>query len=257
MRLPMAIANWKMEMTIAEAIAFVAALRKTVQGLGERVEIVLCPAYTALHAVGQALVGSRIALGAQNVSAGSGGEYTSEVSARLLADVGCRWVMLGHWEVRRHLGDTDEAVRQKVQRCLEQGLRPILLVGQARDEQEAIHERLARVTAGSTPQQVACMAFMYEPETAIGQDLPAAPGEVAAGCRAMRAFLRERYGAEAAEAARIVYGGSVAPEYAPQLLASPDVDGLGAGRKGRDVASFAQIIRAIAEAKSSPLLFRK
>lgn len=253
MRRPLAIANWKMEMTLSQSAAFVAALRQAAGGLCAAVETVLFPPCTALHAVREALAGSGMELGAQNVSVEPGGAYTGQLSAALLADAGCRWAMLGHWEVRRHLGDDDDMVRRKVRRCLEAGLQPLLLIGPGQDEpgdaRQVMEARLARVLGDCRGDQVAGMAFMYEPEGAIGGSEPEPPEAVAAGCRAIRAYLRRAYGDTVAEAVRVVYGGSVTPDAAPRLLASPEVDGLGVGRKGREARSFAAVIRAIAQAK--------
>ncbi len=253
MRKPFALSNWKMAMTIGEAQSYVGELLATAGDLLERVEVVLCPPCTALHVVGQALGGRPVGLGAQNVSAHEGGPHTGQVPARLLADAGCRWVLLGHWEVRRDLGEDDALVNRKVRRALEAGLRPVLLVGEARDRRGAALDDLAQqlpvLLAGSRASDVAGMAFLYEPEWAIGAAEPAPLEHVAAGCHAIRTWLRLVYGDGTAGAARVIYGGSVTPEYAGELLKAPDVDGLGAGRRGRDPQAWAFIIRLIAEAR--------
>lgn len=129
------------------------------------------------------------------------------------------------------------------------------LVGESRDDQrqqeEALAGHLGRMLVGCQPVQVAGMAFVYEPEGAIGADAPAGPERVAAGCRAIREWIGGRWGAGVAESVRIIYGGSVSPEHAAGLLASPDVDGLGATRRSRDAATFAAIVRQIIQAKVS------
>jgi len=253
MRKPMALSNWKMEMTIAQSLAFVRDFALAIGDLARLVDVILCPPYTALYPVAQALKDSPIQLGAQNVSAARGGAYTGEISAALLADVGCRWVLLGHWEVRRHLGDTDELVNQKLHRTLEAGLRPILLVAEAAGErdrfEEALSARLPRVLAECDAGQVKRMSFVYEPEWSIGVSEPAPAEQVGAGCAFIREWLADAYGCTAAQAVRIIYGGSVAPEHGHALLQTPDVDGLGATRKGRQADTFAQIVRLIAAAK--------
>lgn len=253
MRQPFALANWKMAMTIGESRDFVARFSAEAANLLPRVEVVLCPPCTALYAVAQAIDGQRIGLGAQNVSAQEEGAYTGEASAHLLADVGCRWVLLGHWEVRRHLGDDDALVNRKAHRALAAGLRPILSVGEARERRAAatgdLERQLATLLAGCTAGQVGGMVLLYEPEWTIGVERPAPLEHVATGCRAIREWLRASYGAEAAGAVRIIYGGSVSPEYAADLLHAPDVDGLGASRRGRDVETWTEIVRLIAEVK--------
>jgi triosephosphate isomerase len=252
-RKPLAIANWKMAMTISQSLAFVRDFREAVGELAQAVDIIICPPYTGLHSVGQALVDSPLHLGAQNLWAGQGNAHTGEISAPLLADVGCEWVLLGHWEIRRRTGETDAGVNRKMHAALEAGLRPILLIGEATAEKGQVKETLARrlpqVFAGCKPEQVARMAVIYEPEWTIGVREPASPEIVTAGCTFIRRWIGQEYGAEAATEVRIIYGGSVAPEYAGDLLISPQVDGAGASRTGRDPTAFAEIVRIIAAAK--------
>lgn len=250
MRKPMAVSNWKMEMTIASSLAFVRDFQLAIGDLAQAVDVVVCPPYTALYAVCRALRNSPFQVGGQNLSAAPGGAYTGEISGRLLADAGCQWVLVGHWEVRRHFAETDETARCKVQRALEAGLRPILLVGQAREERdrfcEALSAQLAQMMAGLDASQVGQMALVYEPEWTIGVAQPASPAHVAAGCRAIRQWLTDAYGEPTGQAVRVIYGGSVAPEYTQDLLKAADVDGLGATRRGRQADSFARIVRLIA-----------
>ncbi len=254
MRRPFALANWKMAMTIAEAQAYVAEFLAAAGDRLPRVEVVLCPPCTALHTLAQALRGWPAAVGAQNVSAHEAGPHTGQVPARLLADAGCDWVMLGHWEVRRELGDDDALVNRKAQRALQAGLRPVFLVGEALGRREAalddLSQQLPALLDGLTPADVGASVFLYEPEWTVGRAEPAPRQHVEAGCRAIRAWLRLAFGPEAAEAARIIYGGSVSPEYAEGLLQAADVDGLGAGRRGLDPQAWASIVRLIAQAKA-------
>jgi len=163
--------------------------------------------------------------------------------------------MLGHWEVRRHLGDDDAVINRKVRLVLDAGLKPILLIGEGREDEaplaDALDRQLARILAGYGVEEVSTMAFVYEPEGAIGVAAPASPEHVAAGCAFIRDWLRERWGDDVAEGIRIIYGGSVAPQHVSALLSSPDVDGLGASRRGRDAAALAEIVRQIASASRS------
>jgi len=253
-RKPLALSNWKMAMTVAEGRAFVRDFEAIAGDLLDQVDVLICPPFTALWPVAQALHGTRIQLGGQNIAPTADLARSGEISAALLADVGCRWVMLGHWEVRRHQGDEDETVNRKVHLALDAGLSPILLIGEAHDAQtpmtDALERQLERVLASCRAEQVETMAFVYEPEGAIGVAAPASPEHVAAGCGIIRGWLRERWGDAVAERVRIIYGGSVVPEYAADLLACPDVDGLGATRRGRDAATFAQIVRLIARTRT-------
>lgn len=259
MRKPLALSNWKMAMTVGESLDFVRDFEAIVGDLLDRVEVVICPPFTALWSVAQALRGSRIQLGGQNIAPTADLARTGEISAALLLDVGCGWVMLGHWEVRRHLGDdagmqSMHAVNRKVHLALDAGLAPILLIGEARDDQaplaDALERQLECVLAGCQAEQVEAMAFIYEPEGAIGVATPASPEHVATGCGFIRGWLRGRWGDAVAEGVRIIYGGSVAPECAADLLACPDVDGLGATRRGRGAATFAEIVRLIARMRT-------
>jgi triosephosphate isomerase len=252
-RKPFAVANWKMAMTIAEGLRFVRVFRERLGSLAEDIDVVLCPPYTALYPLAQALADSPIGLGAQNLSAATGKAHTGEISAPLLSDVGCRWVLLGHWEIRRRSGDTDVDVNRKILAAFDAGLCPILLIGERAEAQgdsaATLRRRLPLLLAGIRAVQVAQMVMVYEPEGTIGVDEPAAPETVAAGCRFIRQWIGESYGRATAHQVRTIYGGSVRPDYAEGLLSSAEVDGLGAGRQGRDPKGFAEIVRSIAEAK--------
>jgi triosephosphate isomerase len=253
MRRPLALSNWKMAMTVAESLAFMEKFEALAAHLLDIVDVVLCPPYTALWAVAQALRESRLELGGQNIASTADLARTGEISAALLADIGCRWVMLGHWELRRNLGDDDAAVNSKVHLALDAGLAPILLIGEARDYNTSLEitldRQLARVLEGCLAAQVATMAFVYEPEGAIGAEVTASPDHVAAGCEIIREGLRQQWGDTVADSVRIIYGGSVAAEYASALLTIPGLDGLGATRRGRDPKTFAEIVRQIASVK--------
>lgn len=252
-RRPFALANWKMAMTISESLAFVDEFRRIAGDLTQTVDVVLCPPYTGLYGLARALAGTPITLGAQDLCAAPGKAHTGQVSAPLLADVGCEWVMLNHWEIRRRTGETDKDINHKIHAAFDAGLRPILLVGEAAAErgqaERALAARLPALFAGCAPERVARMATVYEPEWTIGAREPASPAYVAAGCRFIRQWVGRVHGTDVAEGMRIIYGGSVAPEYARGLLSPPDVDGAGASRKGRDPAAFAEIVRLIAAAK--------
>lgn len=244
-RKPFALANWKMAMTIPQSLAFVREFLARARPWLDTVEVVLCPPYTALAAVTDAVRGTPIAVGGQDLWPGPGLAHTGAISAELLADAGATWVMVGHWEVRRRLREDDPTVNRKVRAALEGGLRPILLFGEAAGE-AFDSGRLAVLLDGCDAGAVARMAIVYEPEGAIGQAEPVSPAHAAAGCRAIRRWLAVRFGEEVARQVRIIYGGSVTPEHAAALLADPDVDGLGATRRGRDPAAFADIVAQIA-----------
>ncbi len=252
-RKPLAVSNWKMTMTGAQSISFVHDFISLASADLEQVDVVLCPPFTALYPVSQTIAGMPLQLGAQDMAATEEISRTGQVSASLLHDAGCRWVMLGHWEVRRHLGDDDEMINRKVRLAFKHGLRPIALIGPSRESQlpwqSALADQLARLLDGCQAEQVARMAFVYEPEGKIGSSAPDDPQSVADGCGYIRGWLAKNWGEPTAEQVRIIYGGSVAPQFAASLLDSPHVDGLGASRQGRDPSAFAQIVRQIAKLK--------
>lgn len=252
-RKPFALANWKMAMTISESLDFARLIRSAVGGLGQKLDIVLCPPYTAIHPLSQALTGTPLEVGAQNLCAASGKAHTGEISATLLADAGCKWVMLGHWEVRRRTGETDGDINKKIHAGFQAGLRPIILIGEGTSEQgeaeEALASRLPILCAGCEPGQMAQSVLVYEPEWTIGAQEPAPAAYIAASCSFIRGWIGRELGRDVAGEIRMIYGGSVAPEHVEKLLASPDLDGLGAGRKGRNPVAFAEIVRLIAASK--------
>lgn len=249
-RKPMAVSNWKMTMTVVQSLAYVRDFLSSASVDLEQIDVVLCPPYTALYPVAQAIVGTPLQLGAQDMAATDEIARTGQISASLLADAGCEWVMLGHWEVRRHLGDDDEKVNHKIRHAFDSGLRPIAFVGPSHASHSSLQTALAgqldRLLDGCQGEQVARMAFVYEPETSIGRTAPTDPQAVAEGCTYIRGHLTANWGDRIADQVRIIYGGSVAPGFAAGLLASPNVDGLGASRQGRDPAAFAQIVHSIA-----------
>jgi len=252
-RKPLAVSNWKMSMTVAEGIEWLQEFRALAGDLLQAVDVVVCPPFTTLRPVWEVMKDSPIQLGGQDVSAYTDVARTGEISAKLLVDAGCQWVLLGHWEARRYSGDDDHSVNRKVHVAIEAGLRPILLVGEARDEDSssmvALRARLSRTLGGCRAEEAARMAFIYEPEAAIGADEPTGMERVGEGCRTIRTWVSERWGESVGRAAPIIYGGSVSPEHAGRLLSIPDLDGLGASRKGRDPEAFYEIVRQIVSVK--------
>jgi triosephosphate isomerase len=252
-RTPLALANWKMAMTVSESLSFARAFLDETGHVTGSVDVVLCPPYTCLYMLARELDDTPVHVGGQNVCAATGEAHTGEVSAPLLVDAGARWAMVGHWEVRRERKETDEEVSKKMQACFQAGLCPVLFIGEERSERggadEAMAARLPNLFAGCRPEQVAKGALLYEPEWSIGQKEPASLGYVSARCAFLRDWIRRAFGRDVAEEVRIIYGGSVSPTHTEGLLSSPDVDGLGAGRAGRDPALFGEIVRRIAAVK--------
>lgn len=247
MRIPILAANWKMHKTVGEALSFVEAFLPLVRDL-DGVEVVLAPPFTALDRVGEALAGSRVALGAQDVHAELFGAFTGEISATMLADLGCRYAIVGHSERRTLCGETDAEIAAKASTLLRNGLRPIVCVGESLTEREEgrafarIGEQLEKSLAGIPAERADDLVVAYEPIWAIGTGRTARPEDA----QEMHAFIREglgkRFGAGAANI-RIQYGGSVKPDNVYSLMAQPDIDGALVGGASLEAASFAKIVR--------------
>jgi triosephosphate isomerase len=246
-RQPFIAGNWKMHKTVADAKALARDIRQGVAP-GRRAEVALAPPYTALAAVAEELAGSDIRLAAQNAFWEKQGAFTGAISPLMLADVGCRYVIIGHSERRQHFGETNATVNRRLKAVLESGLAIILCVGETLDEREAdqtfemvrtqLHEGLAGVTAGADR-----LVIAYEPVWAIGTGKTATPQQAQEVHGFIRSLLREFMGS-AAEAIRIQYGGSVTPDNAATLLAQPDIDGALVGGASLKPELFLPIIAA-------------
>lgn len=250
-RQPLALANWKMAMTVEQGRSFLRDIQTAASDLLDLVELVVCPPATLLWLLAQEVRHPNISIGAQNMAATLRVSRTGEISAPLLADAGCRYVLLGHWEVRRNLGDDDAVVNAKIHLAFEAGLRPVVLVGESRDDEATLEDvlsrRLERVLRGCSASQAAVLVCIYEPEKAIGQVAPVMPEHAAAGCSFIRRWVQSTWGGQVGEQIRIIYGGSVTPEHAADLMVC--MDGLGASTRGRDAATFAEIMRQVARAR--------
>jgi triosephosphate isomerase len=245
-RTPYLAANWKMHKTSAEAGEFVDALLPRIAGTGS--EVVICPSFLALREVVERVRGSSVRVAAQNMHEAESGGFTGEVSAPMLVEVGIDAVVLGHSERRQLFGETDEALALKVPVALAAGLEPILCVGEseeARDagQTEGVLERQIRADlADVDPTRVAEVIVAYEPIWAIGTGRTATPDQAQEAIAFIRDLLREA-GAEAGRV-RILYGGSVKPVNAAELMAQPDIDGALVGGASLDPEDFAAIVEA-------------
>lgn len=235
--------------TVSEAVAFTRELKSSLAGFGG-VEVVVCPPFTALALVSEALRGTDIAVGAQDVYWEDKGAFTGEISPVMLKDAGCRYVIIGHSERRQFFGETSEAVNRKVKAVFSHGLTPIMCVGEMLEEREAgITEKVVRTQtegglAGLTPEQAAGMVIAYEPVWAIGTGKTASDDDAQQVIGFIRSMVKDLYGAGAAEQVRIQYGGSVKPANTTGLMARPDIDGALVGGASLEVESFTGIIRA-------------
>jgi triosephosphate isomerase (TIM) len=247
MRKPVIAGNWKMYKSPAETRAFLQALAPLVAGAAHA-EVVVCPPFVDLAAAVEASRGTNIEIGAQDVFWLKEGAYTGEVSAPMLAASGCRWVIIGHSERRQYFGETEETVLKKTLAALEAGLKPIVCVGEKLDQRESgsTEAVLAGQFSGSlaklAPEQFARVVIAYEPVWAIGTGKTATPEIAADAHRFLRGQIRAQFGAEAAGAARILYGGSVKPDNIKGLMAQPELDGALVGGASLDPGSFSSLV---------------
>jgi len=249
MRTPFVVGNWKLNKTIAEALALVTELKNQL-GAVTGVEIGVAPSLTALGPVAKRLEDSTIATCAQNCHWESSGAWTGEVSAAQVGDAGATWVILGHSERRQFFGDTDEGVGKKTRAVLAAGLGAIVCVGELLAERDAgrtlsvVDAQLAGALAGIEASSAAKLVIAYEPVWAIGTGRTATPAQAQEVHAHIRTRLGERLGADAAAAIRIQYGGSVKPSNAVQLMAEPDIDGALVGGASLEAADFIAIVKA-------------
>jgi triosephosphate isomerase len=247
MRKPVLAGNWKMYKTASETSAYLEAFIPLVANAFQ-VEIVICPPYVNLPAAADATRGSAVEIGGQDVFWLREGAYTGEISAPMLAAVGCRWVIVGHSERRQYFHETDETVLKKTQAALEAGLTPIVCVGECLEDREAgatetvLRTQCAGGIASLTAEQFAGIVIAYEPVWAIGTGKTATPEMAADAHRVLRAEMATYFGSEAAESCRILYGGSVKPDNIKGLMAQEDIDGALVGGASLDPASFAAIV---------------
>jgi triosephosphate isomerase len=246
-RRPIIAGNWKMNKTAAEARDLAARIIPLVVGVLDR-DIVLAPAFTALHAVAETIKGTNVALAAQNVFWEDKGAFTGEISAEMLLDLGCKYVIIGHSERRQYFGETDETVNKRLRKALDKGLLPIVCVGETLTERESgkanevIERQLAGALKGVNAAELRKAVIAYEPVWAIGTGKTATPEQA----NEIHAFIRRKieisYGQEAAAALRIQYGGSVTPENVSSLMAMPDIDGALVGGASLKPESFAALV---------------
>jgi len=242
------VGNWKMHKTATEAAAIVQQLMKLVPEPGN-VEVVLAPPFTALQAAGQAMpIPHPFILAAQNLFWEDQGPFTGEISAPMIKELGCQYVILGHSERRQHFGDHDEGINRKIRAALRHRLRPILCVGESLGDREGgrtetvVTGQLLRCLDGISKDELRMITIAYEPVWAIGTGRPASPAQAAAVHKTLRATLASSWGPEACKPVRILYGGSVTPENAGEFLVSDQVDGALVGGACLDPQSFAKII---------------
>ncbi len=242
--------NWKMHKTAEESAALAKAIADALREKPTDHEVVVCPTYVALDRVAQALKGSSVALGAQDMHWEAQGAFTGKISGDMLKAVGATYVVIGHSEQRAYFHETDETVNKKTIKALADGLTPIVCVGETLEEREGnvtekvVETQVRGAYAGISAVDAARTVIAYEPVWAIGTGRTATSAQAQEVHAFIRGLLKSLYGAETADAVRIQYGGSMKPENAAELLAQPDVDGGLIGGAALKAESFLGIIHA-------------
>lgn len=254
-RRPLVAGNWKMHLNHLEAIALVQALAFSLsEDELERAEVVVLPPFVDLRSVQTLVDGDRLALGygAQDLSPHDSGAWTGDISGAMLSKLGCTYAVVGHSERREHHGETDAVVHDKVAAAVRHGLVPVLCVGEGlavRQADDHVGHAVGQLTAaleGLPVEAARTLVVAYEPVWAIGTGEVATPDDAQEVCGALRAALAELYPGETADGVRMLYGGSVKPDNAAELLAQPDVDGALVGGASLVAEQFAAICRAAA-----------
>jgi triosephosphate isomerase (TIM) len=246
-RKPIIAGNWKMNKTSTEARELAGKLIPLVSGVKDR-DIVLAPPFTSIPAVAETIKGTNMALSAQDLFWEEMGAFTGEISAEMLLDLGCKYVIIGHSERRQFFCETDETVNKKVRQALKKGLLPIVCVGELLSEREAgkanevIERQVAGALMGVAAAEMQKIVIAYEPVWAIGTGKTATPDQA----NEIHAFIRQKiksmYTSDVAGALRIQYGGSVTPENVSTLMAMPDIDGALVGGASLKPDSFAALV---------------
>ena len=248
--------NWKMNTSRADGAALAAAIAAKVTA-SSAVEVAVCPPSLYLEAIGQAIKGSAVGLGAQNCYYEAKGAFTGEISPQMLLDSGCKYVILGHSERRQIFKESNQDVNRKLVAALGVGLVPIVCVGETLDQRQAnqtaavVREQIEGSLAGLSADQMLKIVIAYEPVWAIGTGVVATPQQAEEVHADLRRLLEKRYNSQVASAVRIQYGGSVNAENAASLLGQPNIDGALVGGASLKAESFLAIVAAASSAPSA------
>jgi len=247
MRTPFIAANWKMHKTVHEAVVFIKELRSLIKDVDD-VEIVVAPAFTALHACAEAARNTAVGVASQDVHWEREGAFTGEISAGMVKEAGGEYAIIGHSERRRLFGETDESVNRRLVATLAALLTPIVCVGETLEEREAgqtlavLDRQIKHGLDGLNGDQVGSLVLAYEPVWAIGTGRTATPRQAQEAHAHIRSRLRQRFGAGAGDHCHVIYGGSVKPDNIHELIALSEVDGALVGGASLDVRAFSDIV---------------
>lgn len=246
--------NWKLYKNISEAIELSNGLNRQLCGI-DNLDIVICPVFTGLYSVSEVITGSNIHLGAQDVYWQLQGAFTGEVSALMLKDAGCEYVIIGHSERRQYFSETNETVNKKLKAAVKEGLIPIVCVGETLSQREenktldVIKEQIQQCFEGVILEQADRLVVAYEPIWAIGTGRNATAAQAQQVHGYIRSLLAGIYNEALAAGIRIQYGGSVKPENIKELIQQPDIDGALVGGASLSIDSFSRIVKVCAEVK--------
>ena len=251
MRKPFVAGNWKMNTNRSSSVELAERIASgTIEAASGSVTVAVCPPFVYLQSVAQALSASSVGIGAQDVYYEDKGAFTGEISSSMLKDIGCTYCLCGHSERRHVIGETDELINKKVTASIAGGLLPILCVGELLDERESsqtnevVSQHVKNGLAGLSAEKVSAVTVAYEPVWAIGTGLTATPQQAQEVHDFIRGLLGQMYGDQLAEGIRILYGGSVKPNNAAELMGQPDIDGLLVGGASLKADDFLAIIEA-------------
>jgi triosephosphate isomerase len=247
MRTPLIAGNWKMFKTVSEAVVFAKELKRAVKDV-IGVEIVVSPAFPAIHPVAEALRNTNVGVAAQDLYWENEGAFTGEVSAPMLKDAGAEYVIVGHSERRRLFAETDTDVNRKLKASITAGLTPIVCVGETLEERErnetlsVLDRQIAIGLGDSSAENIAELVVAYEPVWAIGTGRNATAAQAQEAHQHIRRRLAERFGVEAANRCHVLYGGSVKPDNIGELIGQADVDGALVGGASLELQGFVEIV---------------
>ncbi len=248
MRKPLIAGNWKMNKTNTEAVLMVKTLKEMVKDVND-VDIVIAPPFTSLVVISELIKGTNIGLGAQNFYFEKSGAYTGEISAKMLKDCECNWVIIGHSERRQYFGCTDEIVNKKIKAAVNEGLKPIVCIGETLHEREndktfdVLKKQLRDGFKDLTVEEQKSIVIAYEPVWAIGTGKTATSEQAEEAHKFIRDTLSDMYGEEFAQSIRILYGGSVKPDNIADLMVQENLDGGLVGGASLDAESFASLVK--------------
>lgn len=240
-------ANWKMNKTIDEGLSFVNGLKEKYPKT-HPVEVIVCAPYTMLFSLAEKIIGTGISLGAENLFWEEKGAYTGEISARMVVDTGCDYVIVGHSERRQYFHETDEHVNKKIKAALDEKLKVIFCLGETLQEREAgqtaqkVSSQLKNGLKDIEQSQLVNIVVAYEPIWAIGTGETATPQQAGEIHSLLRKIISDNYSRTAGEQIRILYGGSVKPANVDELLAIEDIDGALVGGASLDLTSFLRLV---------------